>query len=200
MENIPLQPITANPESISAAIYDASYEPVDESDSSSKIKLLSVTLSNISLSLAHSSPSLPLSIVSSAPSGKWVNIPSPAYGRMHEEYGHDAFTKCFRLFLDESNYPIDFHCIQGADRTGCLAYILGALLGVSDRELECDWEVTAFVNPNPHFAHAERYDKFVEEFKKYPGSTSRERVEAYVRARGFSDADIEKFRSIMLEK
>ena len=131
---------------------------------------------------------------------KWVNIPSPAYGRMHEEYGHDAFTKCFRLFLDESNYPIDFHCIQGADRTGCLAYILGALLGVSDRELECDWEVTAFVNPNPHFAHAERYDKFVEEFKKYPGSTSRERVEAYVKARGFSDADIEKFRSIMLEK
>ena len=56
------------------------------------------------------------------------------------------------------------------------------------------------MNPNPHFAHAERYDKFVEEFKKYPGSTSRERVEAYVRARGFSDADIEKFRSIMLEK
>ena len=131
---------------------------------------------------------------------KWVNIPSPAYGRVHEDYGHDAFAKCFRLFLDEKNYPIDFHCIQGADRTGCLAYILGALLGVSDRELECDWEVTVFTNPNPHFAHAERYDKFVAEFGKYPGDTTRERVEAYVKARGFTDADLEKFRSIMLEK
>ena len=134
------------------------------------------------------------------PDVKWVSIPSPAYGRMHEEYGHDAFAKCFRIFLDEANYPVDFHCIQGADRTGCLAYILGALLGVSDRELECDWEVTAFTNPNPHFAHAERYDKFVAEFGKYPGNTARERVEAYVKARGFTDADIAKFRSIMLEK
>jgi protein-tyrosine phosphatase len=134
------------------------------------------------------------------PDVKWVNIPSPAYGRMHEDYGHDAFAKCFRIFLDESNYPVDFHCIQGADRTGCLAYILGALPGVSDRELECDWEVTVFTNPNPHFAHAERYDKFVAEFGKYPGNTSRERVEAYVKARGFTDADIAKFRSIMLEK
>lgn len=134
------------------------------------------------------------------PDVKWVNIPSPSYGPMHEEYGHDAFAKCFRLFLDEKNYPIDFHCIQGADRTGCLAYILLALLGVSDRELECDWEVTAFTNPNPHFAHEERYDKFVAEFGKYPGSTTRERVEAYVKARGFTDADLARFRSIMFEK
>lgn len=134
------------------------------------------------------------------PDVKWVNIPSPAYGPMHEEYGYDAFTKCFRLFLDEANYPIDFHCIQGADRTGCLAYILGALLGMSDRELECDWEVTAFTNPNPRFAHAERYDRFVAAFGKYPGNSTRERVEGYVKARGFTDADIAKFRSIMLEK
>ena len=134
------------------------------------------------------------------PDVNWVSIPSPSYGPMHEDFGHESFKKCFRIFLDEANYPIDFHCIQGADRTGCLAYILEALLGVSDAELEQDWEVTAFTNPNPRFAHAERYDRFVAGFGKYPGSSSCEKVEAYVKARGFTDADIAKFRSLMLEK
>ena len=46
------------------------YAPVEESDSSSSIILSGVTASKISLSLAHSSPSLPLSMVSSAPVGK----------------------------------------------------------------------------------------------------------------------------------
>ena len=36
-------------------------------------------------------------------------------------------------------------------------------------------------------------------FAKYPGATERERVEAYVKAQGFTDADIAKFRTIMLE-
>ena len=36
-------------------------------------------------------------------------------------------------------------------------------------------------------------------FDAYPGTCTREKVEAYVKARGFTDADIAKFRSIMLE-
>ena len=70
VEKIPRQPIAAKPVSISEAIYAASYAPVDESDSSRSIILSGVTRSNISFSLAHSSPRRPLSMVSSAPSGK----------------------------------------------------------------------------------------------------------------------------------
>jgi protein-tyrosine phosphatase len=119
---------------------------------------------------------------------------------MHSDSGKKPFTQCFKVFLDEANYPIDFHCIAGADRTGSLAYILNALLGVSDAELLLDWEITAFNNPNPRFAHKDRYDPLVAGFMKLPGATTAEKMVNYVKSVGFTDADIEKFRAIMLEK
>lgn len=51
---------------------------------------------------------------------------------------------CFKLFADESNYPIDFHCTAGADRTGTLAFLLSGLLGVSYENLAYDFEMTSF--------------------------------------------------------
>ena len=134
------------------------------------------------------------------PDVKWAHIPSSGYGAMHSDSGKKPFTQCFKLFLDEANYPIDFHCIAGADRTGSLAYILNGLLGVSDAELLLDWEITAFNNPNPRFAHKDRYDHLVAGFQKLPGATTAEKVANYVKSVGFTDADIEKFRAIMLEK
>ena len=131
---------------------------------------------------------------------KWVHIPSSAYVGMFEEKGKAAFKECFKVFLDEVNYPIVFHCIAGADRTGSLAYILNALLGVNDAELQLDWECTAFNNPNPRFETAARYDKLVKGFREYEGKTTMEKVAGYVKALGFTDADIEKLRSIMLER
>ncbi len=45
-----------------------------------------------------------------------------------------------------------------------------------------------------------RYDKLVDGFKQnFPSETVRERVEKYVLSLGFTQDDIEKFRSIMLE-
>ena len=131
---------------------------------------------------------------------KWIHVSSSAYGGMAGEQGKKAFAEVFKVFLDEANYPIDFHCIAGADRTGSLAYILNAILGVDEEELWKDWEVTGFNNSNMDFAHASRFDKLVAVFAKYPGGTEMERVEAYVKEQGFTDADIAKFRSLMLER
>jgi len=134
------------------------------------------------------------------PDVKWVHISSSNYGAMHGDSGKKPFAECFKVFLDEANYPIDFHCIAGADRTGSLAYILNALLGVNDAALQLDWEITAFGNSNPRFAHKDRYDPLVAGFRKRPGATTAEKVADYVKSVGFTDADIEKFRAIMLEK
>ena len=53
-----------------------------------------------------------------------------------------------KLFFDslavESNYPIAFHCIRGTDRTGGLAYALGALLGMSKEDLMLDYLFSNF--------------------------------------------------------
>ena len=133
------------------------------------------------------------------PDVSWVRVPSSAYGGMAGEIGKKAFAKVFRVFLDAKNYPIDFHCIAGADRTGAVGFILNGLLGVAEDELYKDWETTGFHNRSVDFNHASRFDKLVAVFNKYPGGTVQARVEAYVKELGFTDADIAAFRAIMLE-
>ena len=133
------------------------------------------------------------------PTVAWTNISSSAYGGFHSDRGRERFAQVFRVFLDPANYPIDFHCIAGQDRTGAVAFILNALLGVEEEELWLDWEATAFWNPSPHFNHAKLFDHLVRGFDRFPGETIRERVEAYVRSIGFTDDDIATLRGILLE-
>ena len=135
------------------------------------------------------------------PSVKWFHIPSAAYAGMFVKRGKTQFAKVFRVFLDEKNYPIIFHCIAGQDRTGAVAFILNGLLGVAEEELYLDWEATGFWNKNAgFFNHARLFNKLVAGFRKFPGKDLNEQIENYVISCGFSRDDIEKFRSIMLEK
>ena len=134
------------------------------------------------------------------PSVRWVQIPFSSYAGMgNVERGKPAFAKCFRLFLDEKNYPIDFHCIAGADRTGSLACTLNGLLGVAEEELYRDWEVTGIVNPNMNFVHKPRFDKLIAVFDKFEGATLNERIEKYVLSCGITADEIARFRALMLE-
>jgi protein-tyrosine phosphatase len=131
---------------------------------------------------------------------KWWHYPSKAYAAMATPEGREAFANVFKVFLDEKNYPVVFHCIGGADRTGAVAFILNALLGVCDDELDKDWEFTVFANKDKNFGHEKCFDKLRRMFDGYPGATTREKAEAYVKELGFTDADIARFRGIMLGK
>ena len=133
------------------------------------------------------------------PEVKWIKISSSAYSGMAKDSSKEAFAKAFRVFLDEKNYPIDFHCIAGADRTGSLAFVLGALLGVDEEELRRDWEATAFWNEDREFVHETRFDRLWAGFDDRPGATIRERVENWVLSLGFAPADLDAFRAILLE-
>ena len=62
-----------------------------------------------------------------------------------------------------------------------------------------DWELTCFTYEHHSFGHAVRIDHFLKVMDKVPGGTMKEKCENYVKARGFTDADIAKFRAIMLE-
>ena len=129
----------------------------------------------------------------------WFHYSSSAYGGMQSGKGKEAFKMVFKVFLDKKNYPIDFHCIAGQDRTGAVAFILNALLGVEEDQLYLDWEVTGFWNRGSGFNHAKLFDKLVEGFKKnYPAETINESAEKYVLSLGFTSEDIATFRGIML--
>ena len=112
---------------------------------------------------------------------------------------------------DPKNFPIVFHCIAGADRTGNLAYILGGLLGVSPSDLACDYCFTTFArsewepwNTGGGFDEAGQPRKYALDRTRaaigaFPGATENERIESYVKSLGFTDADIAAFRDFMLE-
>ena len=135
------------------------------------------------------------------PEVKWFHYSSSAYAGMHTDRGRKAFAKVFRVFLDENNYPVIFHCIAGQDRTGAVAFILNGLLGVAEEELYLDWEATGFWNQNASFFnHARLFNKLIAGFRKLPGKNLNEQIESYVLSCGFTHEDIEKFRSIMLEQ
>lgn len=52
--------------------------------------------------------------------------------------------KFFEVLADESNYPVIIHCENGADSTGTMAFLINALLGVSEADLIKDFELSTF--------------------------------------------------------
>ena len=131
---------------------------------------------------------------------KWIHVSASAYSGIGRPRGKELMKQCLDVFLDAANYPIVFHCIGGQDRTGSLAFIIEALMGVEDEELYRDWECSGFTNPGNWFCHKELFMQLYDVLGRYPGKTTREKAEAYVKDCGLTDADIAKLREILLEK
>ena len=132
------------------------------------------------------------------PTVTWINIPGVSLGELTSGSGKLMFKKCFRIFLDEKNYPIDFHCIAGADRTGALAAALYGLLGVSEDVIKVDYTLTSFSTSGIRTDKA--FDRMMKKaFGSRPGTSFNEKIEAFALDCGFTSADISKFRCIMLK-
>jgi len=132
------------------------------------------------------------------PTVRWINIPGVHVTVLRRPQGRQTFAKCFRIFLDRNNYPIDFHCIAGADRTGALALVLYGILGVSEADIRTDYALTSYSTSGIRSARS--FDKMVKStFGSAPGKTLNDKLVAYVLECGFTMADIERFREIMLE-
>ena len=126
-----------------------------------------------------------------------------AYRGLFTEKGKKAMAKAFRVFCNRSSYPIYVHCISGASRTGSLAYVLNGVLGVDRHDLETDWESTYYPNipdadPNPNRWNRESH--FSDGFGAYGDMDDSwcRRIELYLFDCGITEAEIAKFREIML--
>lgn len=108
--------------------------------------------------------------------------------------------KVFKVFLDPKNYPIVFHCIGGADRTGTVAMLLEALLGVDEDEMWRDYLATGFIGGVADPSHKKRFAKIFDGLRKYSGKTWADRAEGYFKTIGYSDKDIDFLRELLLEK
>lgn len=133
------------------------------------------------------------------PGARWVKVPFLAYDFIADDVkGRVQFAKIFREFLDEKNYPVLFHCSGGRDRTGTVAFLLNALLGVSEDDLCRDWEATAFGDSALSFG-TDRIQRLFDYLHTLAGGDINAQVESYVRSCGISEAEISVFRSVMVE-
>ena len=133
------------------------------------------------------------------PKARWVNISASNYDGMKGKKGQAAFAKCFRELNNPKNLPALFHCAGGADRTGTLAWLLGGILGVSEEDLDRDWELTVFDYDMVKFNHW----NYIDGLKRYlneafPKMSVQNQCAAYAKACGITEDEIVHFRSLML--
>ena len=134
------------------------------------------------------------------PKARWVNVSAANYEGMKEKKGQEAFAKCFRELNNPKNLPALFHCAGGADRTGTLAWLLGGILGVSEEDLDRDWELTVFDYDLVKFNHW----NYIDGLKRYlneafPKMSAQNQCVAYAKACGITDDEIAHFRDMLLE-
>ena len=91
-----------------------------------------------------------------------------------------------------------FHCIFGADRTGCFAFLTEGLLGLPVDQLYKDYELTSFSTAG--LREKAGIDHKLQYIRNLPGASLQEQFFNYWRgAVGISDADLLDFISIMTD-
>ena len=105
-------------------------------------------------------------------------IPISAYTNMLR--GVAGVAACLRVFADPENYPVYVHCAGGADRTGSILFLVEGLCGVSEPDLNVEYELTSF-----GLAERARTDRpyyfasLVKRMKACPGANLNEQIEWY---------------------
>lgn len=105
----------------------------------------------------------------------------------------------------EHNEPLVFHCAQGADRTGTVACIVEALLGVAQTDIDRDYELTTLVftatNTGGRFRNSANWQKLIGEIGAIASGLSfRDSVVHWVvNSLGFTIDEINEFRRGMID-
>lgn len=99
------------------------------------------------------------------------------------------------------NEPVIFHCAAGADRTGTVACIIEAILGVSQSDIDKDFEITSFaIHPNARRRTDDNWKGLISEINAVStGDTFRDKVINWVGTFGFTDDDLNAFRKSMID-
>ena len=99
--------------------------------------------------------------------------------------------------------PVYFHCTAGADRTGTLACVLEGLLGMSQSNIDKDYELTTFYSGSGTDALARRrneseWKRLISAINAVSGDTFRDKcVHFAVGTCGMSMTDINAYRAAM---
>ena len=102
------------------------------------------------------------------------------------------------------NEPVYFHCSAGADRTGTLACVIEGLLGMSQSDIDKDYELTCFYSGTDTDNHSRRRNEnewqgLIAQIGAKSGTTFRDKCVTFAAELGFTAAEINAFRAAMID-
>lgn len=139
------------------------------------------------------------------PSAQQYNIPEISDGTSSEQYQYTIRTILGWLKEDKVVY---FHCHGGSDRTGTLAFLIEALMGVSEEDLSKDYELTYYSGSyrKRDCSSGWFYRPMVKYIRTFaPGATIGEQVTAWAKTRHsdnvdpLTDEEIDELKAMLLE-
>ena len=136
-----------------------------------------------------------------------VTLKYRPYDEIFEEQHLEGIVKIMGLFADEEKYPVYFHCLGGADRTGMIALYLRAILGESDEDMLTDYELTSLSSymggakegVSTFFRSREEayFERLITGLLAYEGKTFGERLVSFLRFAGVKEETFESIRRIL---
>ena len=120
-----------------------------------------------------------------------------------KEVNDQSIKNFFTALADEKNYPIVFHCTQGKDRTGALAYALEALLGVNENDMIHDYLFTNFTRLGSSYVKTSEVDsnsRIGGCIKNAEGTTIKEKAHNYLKSHGISEKTLNRVVELLTEQ
>ena len=121
---------------------------------------------------------------------------APSYQDLFNPGYKSLIAQIFTDLSDARNYPIYLHCTYGLDRTGTVCYLLEAMLGLSEQDLQAEYELSVLYSG---YVGTEYLLPFAQEMQKLPGDTMQQKAEGYLLSAGVTPEQIAEIRRIFLE-
>ena len=95
--------------------------------------------------------------------------------------------------------PVYIHCLEGADRTATVVALVEALCGVSQSDIDKDYEMTSFAKNRQRLRTLESYKNFMASLNKMRGNTLQEKAVSWAQKMGISIETINKLRNALID-
>lgn len=112
-----------------------------------------------------------------------------------DEGNQKSIKKVFDTLGDSTKYPAVFHCTRGRDRTGAVAFLLGAYLGMNKDDLTRDYLFTNFSGDN--YCNIDAINNYFKYMNQFEGEDLRTKTKNYLLGIGVAEQTLTNIDSIL---
>lgn len=94
--------------------------------------------------------------------------------------------------------PMYIHCMQGADRTGTICALIEGICGVSQSDIDMDYELTTFAGQGTRRRSGSDYKGMIELINSFEGETFRDKILYYMLNAGVTIDEINTIRRCLI--